>query len=86
MEIKILGSGCTRCEALERVTRKALEELHLDATIEKIGDIEEILAYGILTTPGLVINEKVILSGWVPKMTELKSLLIANVQGHAEDM
>lgn len=75
MKIKILGAGCARCESLEKMTRKAVEDLHLEATVEKVGDIQEILKYEILRTPGLVINEKVILSGSVPKLTELKSML-----------
>jgi len=75
MKIKILGSGCTRCEALEKLTRMAVEELRLEATVEKIADIQEILKYQVMRTPGLVINEKVILTGSVPKLTELKSLL-----------
>ena len=75
MNIKILGSGCSRCESLEKITREAVEEMQLDATIEKVGDIEEILKYSVMCTPALVINEKVILSGKVPVMSELKSLL-----------
>jgi len=75
MEIKILGSGCQRCEALEKMTRKAVEELKLKASIEKVGDIEEILSYSVMRTPALVINGKVMLSGEVPRMSELKSLL-----------
>jgi len=75
MKIKILGSGCARCEALEKLTRKAVEELRLEASVEKVGDIQEILKYEVLRTPGLVINEKVVFSGSVPKLTELKSLL-----------
>jgi len=75
MVIKILGAGCARCESLERLTRKAVDELRLDATVEKVGDIREILSYSVMRTPALVINEKVVLTGEVPGMTELKSLL-----------
>ena len=75
MEIKILGSGCKRCEALEMMTRKAVEEMKLKASIEKVGDIEEILSYSVMRTPALVINEKLMFSGEVPRMSELKSLL-----------
>jgi len=75
MEIKILGSGCQRCEALEKMTRKAVEELKLKASIEKVGDIEEILSYSVMRTPALLINEKLMFSGEVPRMSELKSLL-----------
>ncbi len=75
IEIKILGSGCARCESLEKLTRKAVDELHLEATVEKVGNIQEILNYSVMRTPALVINDKVILSGEVPGLTELKSLL-----------
>jgi small redox-active disulfide protein 2 len=77
IEIKILGSGCARCEALEKITRKALEELKLAAHVEKVGDIQEILKYSVMRTPALVINEKVMFSGELPGMTELKSLLFS---------
>ncbi len=77
LNIKILGSGCARCDSLEKLTRKAVDELKLDATVEKVGDIQGILSYSVLCTPALVINEKVILSGTVPGMTEMKSLLYA---------
>lgn len=75
MEIKILGSGCQRCEALEKMTRKAVEEMKLEVRIEKVGDIEEILSYSVMRTPALVINGKLRLKGEVPRMSELKSLL-----------
>lgn len=75
MKVKILGSGCARCDSLEKLTRKAVDELQLDAEVEKVGDIQEILDYSVLRTPALVINGKVFLSGKVPHMTEIKSLL-----------
>jgi len=77
MEIKILGSGCARCESLEKMTRKAVEELKLEASVEKVGDIQEILNYSVMRTPALVINEKVMFSGELPGMTELKSLFLS---------
>ncbi|MEX2371928.1 MAG: thioredoxin family protein [Bacteroidales bacterium] len=79
MNIIILGSGCARCDALEKITRQALEELKIEASVEKTGDIQEILKYSVIRTPALVINEKVVLVGQVPAMTELKSLLMGNV-------
>ena len=75
MKIKVLGTGCARCKSLEKITRKAVEELNLDATVEKVEDIQKIMEYAIMRTPALVINEKVVLSGKVPKLTELKELL-----------
>ena len=78
MKIKVLGTGCARCKSLESLTIKAVEELNLDATVEKVEDIQKIMEYAVMRTPALVIDEKVVLSGQVPKMTELKSLLILN--------
>jgi small redox-active disulfide protein 2 len=78
MEIKILGSGCARCQSLEKTTREAISELGINATVEKVEDIQKIMEYGVMRTPGLVINEKVILTGQVPKLTELKELLTNN--------
>jgi small redox-active disulfide protein 2 len=77
IEIKILGSGCARCESLEKMTRKAVQELKIEASVEKVGDIQEILKYSVMRTPALVINEKVMFSGELPGMTELKSLLFS---------
>ena len=79
MEIKVLGTGCARCKALDRATRKAVEELGLDATVDKVEDMQKIMEYAIMRTPGLVINEKVVLSGEVPKVAQLKDLLTQNM-------
>lgn len=78
MEIKVLGTGCARCKSLEKVTRKAVEELNLDATVEKVEDIQKIMEYAVMRTPALVINEKVVMSGQVPKVSELKEMLTNN--------
>ena len=75
MEIKVLGTGCAKCKSLERLTRKAVEELNLDATVEKVEDIQKIMEYAVMRTPALVINEKVVLSGQLLKLAELKELL-----------
>lgn len=78
MEIKVLGTGCAKCKSLENVTRKAVEELGMVAGIEKIEDIQKIMEYGIMRTPGLIINGKVVLSGRVPKVSEIKDIIIQN--------
>jgi small redox-active disulfide protein 2 len=78
MDIKVLGTGCARCKTLETATRQAVAELSLDAVIEKIEDIQKIMLFGIMSTPGLVVNNKVVLSGQVPKVSELKEILIKN--------
>ena len=79
MEIKVLGTGCARCRSLEKITQKAVEELNLDATVEKVEDIQKIMEYAVMRTPALVINDKVVLSGQVPKVAEIKDLLTNNM-------
>ncbi len=78
MEIKVLGTGCARCKTLENTTRLAAAELNFNTNIEKVEDIQKIMGYGILRTPGLVINGKVVLSGQVPKKSELIEILTQN--------
>lgn len=78
MKIKILGIGCPKCKSLEKVTREAVAETGIDATVEKVEDIIKIMEYRIMHTPGLVINEKVVLSGQVPTVSQVKEILIKN--------
>lgn len=78
MEIKVLGTGCAKCKSLEKITRKAVEELSLDASVEKVEDIQKIMEYAVMRTPALVIDEKVVLSGQLPKIAEMKELLSKN--------
>jgi len=75
INIKILGTGCTKCEALKEITSKIVRENNFSAEIEKVDDIVEILSYNILSTPALVINEKVVFSGRVPSESEIKSAI-----------
>jgi len=75
MEIIVLGTGCPNCKALEKATRDTIEELGIDATITKEEDIMKILAYGVMHTPALVVNEKVVSSGRIPSKNELRKLL-----------
>ena len=74
--IKILGSGCAKCMELEKATRTALSELQLDYDIEHITDFSEIAGYGVMSTPALVFNGKVISYGKVLTVEEVKALLI----------
>lgn len=76
MNIKILGTGCARCHQLEKTTREVVNELGIDATIEAVNDMRQIMSYNILTTPGLVINEQVVSSGKVPSKAEVNQLVI----------
>jgi small redox-active disulfide protein 2 len=75
--VKILGPGCTNCKNLERATREALAELGLDAVVEKVEDYPTIVGYGVMSTPGLVVDEKVLVSGRVPRPAEVRELLAA---------
>ena len=75
MIIKILGTGCSNCRRLEENTKKAVEELGLDATIEKVTDIKDIMKYGVMKTPALVVDEKVKVFGRVPTSEEVKKYL-----------
>ncbi len=77
MHIKILGSGCANCINLEKQAREAVDKLGLDATIEKVTDYAAIAGYGIMRTPGLVVDEEVLVSGRVPKADEIAKLLSA---------
>jgi len=77
MHIKILGSGCANCAALERATRQAVGDLGLEATFEKVTDYGDIASYGILRTPGLVVDEQVLLAGRVPTARQVRDLLTA---------
>ncbi|MEA4826964.1 MAG: thioredoxin family protein [Clostridium sp.] len=75
MIIKILGTGCRNCKNLEANAREAVKELGLDAVVEKVEDIKDIMAYGVMRTPALVIDEKVKVMGRVPKTEEIKEIL-----------
>jgi len=75
MEIKILGTGCANCKNLEKATREAVAELKLDASVVKEEDIVKIMGYGIMRTPALVVDEKVLFYGRIPSVAELREML-----------
>ncbi len=75
LKIKILGTGCARCQALEKNTKDAVADLSIDAEIDHIKDINKIMEYPILTTPGLVIDEKLVVSGRVPTKAEITTFI-----------
>ena len=76
-EIKVLGTGCATCKQLEKLVRQAVEETATDATIEKVEEIQDIIAYNVMSTPALVVNEEVKVAGRVPSLEELKQLVTA---------
>ena len=75
MQIKILGSGCPNCKILEANAKKAIKEMKISAKIEKVTDISKIMKYGVMSTPALVVDEKVVSSGRVLSAEEIKKLL-----------
>ncbi len=80
MNIIVLGTGCARCKSLESLTRKVVTDLKLNATVIKEEDITRILSYGILRTPGLVVDGKIVLSGILPTESELRDILTNQVK------
>ena len=75
MEIKVLGTGCPKCKTLEKLAREVVEKNGIDATVVKVDDIMMIMNYGVIATPALVIDEKVVLKGRVPSPEELRKIL-----------
>jgi small redox-active disulfide protein 2 len=75
MEIKILGSGCPNCKRLEKLAREAVAELGIEANVIKVQDFAKIMAYDITSTPALVVDEVVKVSGRVPRKAEIVALL-----------
>ena len=75
MDIKILGTGCPKCKTLEKLTREVQEKNGIEASISKVEDIMEIMKYGVMSTPALVVNGKVEIKGRVPSAEEIKHIL-----------
>jgi small redox-active disulfide protein 2 len=75
--VKVLGPGCTNCQNLDRATRAALDELGIEAAVEKVTDFGAIAGYGVMSTPGLVVDDQVVLSGRVPSVAQIRELLVA---------
>jgi len=75
MKLKVLGTGCNNCKKLELLTKELVEELNIEAEVEKVEDIEEIMRSGVMSTPALISDEKLIVSGYVPTKEELKNLM-----------
>lgn len=75
MVIKVLGSGCSKCKKLEENVRKAVVDKGLDATIEKVTDLKTIMSYGVMSTPALVVDEKVVSTGRLLNVADIVKLI-----------
>lgn len=75
VNIKVLGSGCPNCKKLESLTRQAVEGLSIEAEVVKVTDYADIMSYHVMSTPGLVINEKLVSSGRIPSVAEITTFL-----------
>ena len=74
--IKILGAGCDKCSIAYDNAIKAIEELGVDATVEKVEDLVTMMKYGVMTTPGIVVDEKVVMVGKTPKVEDWKKIIL----------
>lgn len=81
LNIKILGTGCSKCIALEKLLGEVIKENDFEADVSKVQDIIEIINYGVMGTPGLVVNEKVVVSGRVPSKDEIKKFIEKQING-----
>ena len=75
MNLIVLGAGCSNCKKLELLTKELITELNIDAQVEKVEDIEEIMKTGVMSTPALLADGKIVVSGYVPSRDELTNLL-----------
>ncbi|MCF8357576.1 MAG: thioredoxin family protein [Prolixibacteraceae bacterium] len=75
MEIKVLGTGCPKCKSLEKATNEAVEKAGVDATVSKVEDIVEIMQFGVMTTPALVVDGEILVKGRVPSVDEIVKLI-----------
>jgi small redox-active disulfide protein 2 len=75
VEIKVLGSGCAKCNQLEEAAKQAVAKAGIDASIEKVTDMAQIMGFGVMTTPALVVDDQVRIAGRVPSVDELVALL-----------
>jgi small redox-active disulfide protein 2 len=76
LTIKVLGSGCANCKRVEQIARKVVADLALEAEVIKVTEYPEIMKYNLLSTPGLVVNEKVVSSGRIPTPAEVTTWLV----------
>jgi len=79
LKIQVLGPGCANCERLEKLAQQAVAELGVEAEVEKVTDMRQIMAMGVMATPGLAVNDKLVSTGRVPSASEVRTL-IANAR------
>jgi small redox-active disulfide protein 2 len=82
LTIKVLGSGCANCKRVEQIAHKVVDEMSLEAEVIKVTDYADIMAYNIMSTPGLVVNEKLVSAGRIPSEAEITTFL-TNALGEA---
>ncbi|MFA8434046.1 MAG: thioredoxin family protein [Marinifilaceae bacterium] len=75
MEIKVLGTGCSKCKTLEKVTKEAVAKAGVEASVTKVEDIVEIMQMGVMSTPALVVDGKVVLTGKIPSVDEMVKIV-----------
>jgi small redox-active disulfide protein 2 len=75
LTIKVLGSGCANCHKVEELDKQAVSQLSIDASVEMVTDMKEIMRYGVMSTPGLVINERVVSAGRVPSLSQVTTMV-----------
>ncbi|MCK9271276.1 MAG: thioredoxin family protein [Bacteroidales bacterium] len=75
MEIKVLGTGCTKCNSLEKATMEAIAKTGVEATVTKVDDIMEIMQYGVMSTPALIVDGNIVVKGRVPSVEEISKLI-----------
>jgi small redox-active disulfide protein 2 len=80
VHIRVLGSGCANCKALERVARQAADDLRISVEVEKVEDYGTIAGYGVMRTPALVVDDELVLAGRVPTLHEMRLLLEAQLR------
>jgi small redox-active disulfide protein 2 len=75
LSIKVLGSGCANCHKVEELAKQAITQLGIEAKVEMVTDMQTIMGYGVMSTPGLVINEKVVSTGRVPALSQITTMI-----------
>ena len=75
LSIKVLGSGCANCHKVEELAKQAVAQLAIEAQVEMVTDMKEIMRYGVMQTPGIVINDKVVSTGRVPALSQMTTLI-----------